>query len=233
MKGQLYDGDAMFIECPGCPRCLTEGRLILIVPREEGEQLLARTASKPADLAVAVHGGGLPPGPVPPARRPAVRPGGRKCPPDCHAHPPAVKTCEPDCREHRNHIYIICYGKPVKVRDRDYLRADGNAWGSGYPITHYVGFTTQLPVDRVRQHAALSAHYLVEVRPGWETDELNAKLYEKCPRCGGSLWYFAESPTYKRRYRRQAIRELRRQRQRLIELRRQRRTIPPDDVPTA
>jgi hypothetical protein len=151
-----------------------------------------------------------------------------KCPADCHAHPPAIKTCEPDCREHRNHIYIICYGKPVKVRDRDYLRADRQAWRSGYPITHYVGFTTQLPVDRVRQHAALSAHYLVEVRPGGETDELNAKLYEKCPRCGRSLWYFAESPTYKRRYRRQAVRGLRRQRQRLIELGRQRRTLPPN-----
>jgi hypothetical protein len=152
-----------------------------------------------------------------------------RCPPDCHAHPPAIETCEPRCREHRNHIYIICYGKAVKVRDRDYLHADRDAWGSGYPITHYVGFTTQLPVDRVRQHAAFSAHYLVEVRPGWETDELHAKLYEKCPRCGGSLWYFAESPTYKRRYRRQKMRELRRQRQRLIELRRQRRTLPRND----
>jgi hypothetical protein len=147
----------------------------------------------------------------PPARRPARRPGGRKCPPDCHAHPPAITTCEPTCREHRLHIYIICYGKPVQVRDRDYLRADTDAWGSGYPITHYVGFTTQLPVDRVRQHAALSAHYLVEVRPGTEADELKAKLYERCPRCGGSLWYFAESPTYKPEYRQ----EMRWQRRRI------------------
>lgn len=151
-----------------------------------------------------------------------------KCPPDCHAHPPAIKTCAPDCREHRFHIYIICYGKPVKVRDRDYLYEDGDAWASGYSITHYVGFTTQLPIDRIRQHGALSAHYLVEVRPGTEADELNAKLYEKCPCCGRSLWYFAESPTYKRRYRRQIIR-LRRQRQRMRDLRRQRPALPPSD----
>ena len=131
-----------------------------------------------------------------------------KCPSDSHAHPPAHKVCEPNCRKHRMHIYIICYGKPVMVRDRDYLRQD---WETRYPITHYVGFTTQLPIDRVRQHAALSAHYLVEVRPGTEFDEQTAKLYEKCPRCSRSLWYCAESPSYKRKYRRQ-VKRLRRQR---------------------
>jgi hypothetical protein len=133
-----------------------------------------------------------------------------KCPPDCHAHPLAHKVCEPDCREHSEHVYIICYGKPVMVRDRDYLHQD---WDSRYPITHYVGYTAQVPITRVRQHAALSAHYLVEVRPGTEADEEWAKLYEKCPRCGRSLWYFAESPTYKRKYRRQRIRQRERRRQ--------------------
>jgi hypothetical protein len=127
-----------------------------------------------------------------------------KCPPDCHAHPPAHVVCVPDCRKHSRHVYIICYGKPVLVRDRDYLPQDRDF---KYPITHYVGYTTQLPIDRVRQHAALSAHYLVEVRPGTMADEESAKLYEKCPRCGQSLWYFAESPSYKRRYRRQVMRE--------------------------
>ncbi len=221
----------MIITCPGCPNCPAEGQLSRWIPVEEGERLLAMARGmEPVEtvsengvrvsldpLAVVVHGSSR-------AALAAATPAGRLsgCPPDCHAHPPAIRRCDPKCREHRAHIYIICYGKPTVVRDRDYLRADGDAWGSGYPITHYVGFTTQVPVDRVRQHAALSAHYLVEVRPGGGADELNAKLYEKCPRCGGSLWYFAESPTYKRRYRRQAIR---RQRQWMRELPQRRRVI--------
>jgi hypothetical protein len=161
VEGPLCGGDAMFIDCPGCPRCLAEGPLTVIVPREEGEAMLAMAASMETaelvgdngvrvtvdPLAAVIHGGSPPHGPLgfPPTRRQAGRPGGRKCPADCHAHPPAIKTCEPKCREHRNHIYIICYGRPVKVRDRDYLHEDRDAWASGYPITHYVGFTTQRP----------------------------------------------------------------------------------------
>jgi hypothetical protein len=71
MKSQLCGGDAMFIDCPGCPACLAEGPLTVIVPRERGEQLLAMARSmepvelvgengvrvKVDPLAVVLHGG--------------------------------------------------------------------------------------------------------------------------------------------------------------------------------
>jgi hypothetical protein len=101
--------------------------------------------------------------------------------------------CAGNCRAHGEHVYILCYGRPVMVRDRDYLLADPTG---EYPISHYVGYTTQLPIDRVRQHGARSAHYLVAVQPGTERDEYQIKRTGTCPRCGKSLWYFAESPTY-------------------------------------
>lgn len=103
-------------------------------------------------------------------------------------------TCPPDCRAHPEHVYILCYGQRVTVKDRDYLIADS---GSDYPISHYVGYTTQQPpVKRIRSHAARSAHYIAEIRPGTQADEETAKRSEMCPKCGGSLWYYAESPTY-------------------------------------
>jgi hypothetical protein len=102
--------------------------------------------------------------------------------------------CPPDCRAHREHIYILCYGQPVIVKDRDYLMADPT---TDYPISHYVGYTRQQPpVKRIRSHAARSAHYIAEIRPGTMADEETAKRSETCPKCSGSLWYYAESPTY-------------------------------------
>lgn len=106
--------------------------------------------------------------------------------------------CPDNCRAHQQHIYILCYGHPVNVRDRDYLRDDPTR---GYPITHYVGWTSQLPpIERVRQHGAKSAHYVAEIRPGTMRDEAHAKRHEPCPKCGQSLWYYAESPTYSEEY---------------------------------
>jgi hypothetical protein len=110
-------------------------------------------------------------------------------------------NCEPKCREHSEHVYILCYGKPTLVRDRDYLLTL-DTYDKNYPITHYVGYTTQLPVDRIRQHAAKSAHFIADIRPGTQANEVAIKLYEKCPTCGKSLWYFAESPGYRKVFRR-------------------------------
>lgn len=92
--------------------------------------------------------------------------------------------CAGDCRLHRAHIYILCYGRPVMVRDRDYLPGEQTR---GYPISHYVGYTTQFPIDRVRQHGARSAHFIAAIRPGTMADERRAKQSESCPRCGQSL----------------------------------------------
>jgi hypothetical protein len=83
VKGSLCGGDAMFIDCPGCPRCLAEGPLTVIVPREEGEAMLAMAASMETaelvgddgvrvtvdPLAAVIHGDSPPRGPLrfPPA----------------------------------------------------------------------------------------------------------------------------------------------------------------------
>ena len=103
--------------------------------------------------------------------------------------------CPPGCLEHLMHVYIICYGKPTLIRSRDYYCEPHE----NYPIDHYVGWTQQQPVDRVRQHGAKSAHFLVEVRPGDTRDEFRIKYEEFCPKCGKSLWYYRtprEAPPY-------------------------------------
>ena len=111
--------------------------------------------------------------------------------------------CPGKCLAHRGHIYILCYGRPVLVRDRDYLPGDPSR---KYPISHYVGWTSQLPpIERVRQHGAKSAHYIVQIRPGTLRDEEHAKCLETCPGCGQSLWYYAESPTYSEEYANNAL----------------------------
>ena len=104
-----------------------------------------------------------------------------------------LPACVATCSEHREHVSILCYGTPTMVRDRDYLSADP---AHDYPISHYVGYTRQLPpVKRIRQHGALSAHYIAQIRPGNEEDEESVKRDEVCPTCGEPLWYYAESPT--------------------------------------
>jgi hypothetical protein len=104
--------------------------------------------------------------------------------------------CPPGCLEHLMHVYVICYGKPTLIRSRDYYREPFE----NYPIDHYVGWTQQQPpVKRVREHAAMSAHFLVEVRPGTTSDEFRIKYEELCPKCGRSLWYYRtpkEAPPY-------------------------------------
>ncbi|MFD9965054.1 hypothetical protein [Amycolatopsis sp. NPDC059020] len=79
------------------------------------------------------------------------------------------------------------------MTDRDYLREDHS---HDYPITHYVGYTRQLPIRRIRSHGARSAHHVAKIQPGTMDDENNIKRHELCPKCGRSLWYYAESPTY-------------------------------------
>jgi hypothetical protein len=95
---------------------------------------------------------------------------------------------------HPEHVYVLCYGAPTFVRSRDYLVADSS---HDYPITHYVGYTRQRPpVKRVRAHGARSAHHVAVIRPGGLMLEHHLKRHGSCPTCQGSLWYYAESPTY-------------------------------------
>lgn len=101
--------------------------------------------------------------------------------------------CQPNCDDHGEHVYTICYGKPTMVGDRDYLLTESSEYP--YPITHYVGWTGQHPpIGRVRSHGARSANYLVDLRPGTQCDEELTKELGSCPGCGGSLWYYGESP---------------------------------------
>lgn len=51
------------------------------------------------------------------------------------------------------------------------------------------------------QHGARSAHFVAQIRPGALNDEDVVKRTERCPTCGASLWYYAESPTYAARRR--------------------------------
>src|SRR5215469_18597602 len=82
------------------------------------------------------------------ARRAAIRAMGRSI------------RCPPSCLEHLMHVYIACYGKPTLIHSRDYYSEPFE----DYPIDHYVGWTQQQPpVKRVRQHAVMSAHFLVEI----------------------------------------------------------------------
>jgi hypothetical protein len=116
---------------------------------------------------------------------------------------PGTGQCPPECLDHPQHIYILCYGRAVLVRDRDYLPHDPTR---NYPITHYVGYTGQRPpVRRVREHGARSAHHIAAIRPGSMRDEAHAKRHERCPSCGGSLWYYAESPTYSEKFARHGV----------------------------
>jgi hypothetical protein len=96
--------------------------------------------------------------------------------------------CAPTCAEHPEHVYVLCYGQPVYVRSRDYLRRETER---NYPIDHYVGYTRQQPpVKRVRQHGCRSAQHIARIVPGDERLELGLKLVGRCPTCGGSLWYY-------------------------------------------
>jgi hypothetical protein len=104
------------------------------------------------------------------------------------------ESCKPECKDLHPHVYILCYGKPTIVADRDRLAFDPTI---DYPISHYVGVTRQRPpLKRVNQHKADSANHIALIKPGDEYDEDFAKLWEKCPKCRRDLWYYAESPTY-------------------------------------
>ena len=89
-------------------------------------------------------------------------------------------------------LYILCFGRPTFVRQRDYLMGDR----SDYPITHYVGITRRRnPRKRIYEHGRGSAAAVVELREGvTRVDEDRVKRSELCPKCGGSLNYFLENP---------------------------------------
>jgi hypothetical protein len=93
-------------------------------------------------------------------------------------------------------VYVLCFGEPRLIRDRDYLSYDRPH--VNYPISHYVGFTGRYPpLIRIKEHGAWCANYIAAIIPGANTaDEYLIKRYDKCPKCNGSLWYYAESLTY-------------------------------------
>src|SRR4051794_21507273 len=58
---------------------------------------------------------------------------------------PMPKGCPKTCTEHREHVYVLCYGRQVQVSDSDVGRLSP-------PISHYVGYTGGVPVLRIRRH---------------------------------------------------------------------------------
>lgn len=107
---------------------------------------------------------------------------------------PGLVTCPPDCRAHREHVYILCYGQRVIIKNRDYLLHDP---APNHPISHYVAHTRQQPpVKQIRSHGAHSERHIAQIRPGRAIDANKAKDTEACPKCGGSLWYYGESPNW-------------------------------------
>ena len=109
-------------------------------------------------------------------------------------------------RRYVSYLYILCMeGEPRYINDRDFLDCDpdsrnpapGRKGGGSHPISHYVGTTGQdPPTNRALRDHGVPMKYLVALEPGGPSEEHDAKLNRACPRCGGSLWYFAESPTY-------------------------------------
>uniref|UniRef100_UPI003F491031 hypothetical protein n=1 Tax=Actinoplanes sp. CA-151224 TaxID=3239904 RepID=UPI003F491031 len=98
-------------------------------------------------------------------------------------------SCLPDCDEHLEHVYVICYGRPVHVADRDFLPGEE----IDYPIDHYVGYTRQHPpMKRVRSHGNRSGRHLAALLPGSIDDEERLKVTGQCPACGKDLWYYSK-----------------------------------------
>jgi len=102
-------------------------------------------------------------------------------------------SCPLECTDHFEHVYILCYGQPTVINDRDYLPGDP---ARDYPVTHYVGWTGQPPGKRIAGHGSRAVRFLAQVRPGTTAAESQTKLRGRCPVCDAGLWYFAESPTY-------------------------------------
>jgi len=109
--------------------------------------------------------------------------------------PLARPSCARDCQQHDEHIYIACFPTPTIVRDRDYHRGDDM---TDYPISHYVGWTRQLPpVKRVAQHGRTCVDALIKIMPGTEQEEALLKAAAACPQCGQQLWYYRADPPSK------------------------------------
>ena len=104
---------------------------------------------------------------------------------------PLHPICSPRCEQHLGHVYVVCYGPPVTVHDRDHLVGELER---DYPISHYVGFTSGLPIRRLWTHGAKSSRCVVAIVPGDARREQMIKELEACPSCGQSLWYYGESP---------------------------------------
>jgi hypothetical protein len=51
-------------------------------------------------------------------------------------------------------------------------------------------------VKQIKSHGAHSEGSIAQIRPGRAIDATRAKDAEACPKCGGSLYYYAESPTW-------------------------------------
>ena len=84
-------------------------------------------------------------------------------------------------------VYVLCFDSPRTVRDSDF------DWTESVPVSHYVGWTGQLPpINRVQSHGRGMARHLVSLTRGTLIDEYATKD-ETCVVCGCSLNYYREA----------------------------------------
>ena len=105
--------------------------------------------------------------------------------------------CAQHCTTHRGHVYVLCYGEPVRVGDSD-VNVGGTRMSE--PISHYVGFTGGRPGARIERHGEMSRYCTAEIRPGTLLDEVRMKVDSRCVHCGSALRYWEESPYWRHRY---------------------------------
>lgn len=84
-------------------------------------------------------------------------------------------------------VYVLCFDEPRTVRESDF------DWTETTPVSHYVGWTGQLPpMYRVQSHGRGMAQHLVSLTRGTLEDEAETKR-GICVVCGCSLDYHREA----------------------------------------
>lgn len=102
-----------------------------------------------------------------------------------------TNQCPQECTLHSQHVYVLCYGREVRVADSD---VDGD--GDEALVSHYVGWTgaKHPPKNRIATHGNRSRRHVVALFPGTLENEDRTRETRICPRCGRSLWYYRRRP---------------------------------------
>ena len=109
--------------------------------------------------------------------------------PDFAVAPREREPCPQLCQVHQTHLYVCCFPTPTVIRERDWHPADRERVND--PLSHYVGYTSQLPpIKRVKNHTVAAAHAPVLIVAATEEEEYPVKRDSMCLRCDRPLWYY-------------------------------------------